>query len=235
MTFNPAAAPAAPNTAQPATFQSDADAFAAWMSAFGSGINGAGGLLTPGDFGLGGTSKTAPNNDLNQCGTVSGLYHAENSTANRPASAANLLVYHLARADDTVAQIAVGRAAHDLYIRYQNPSIGWSEWVSVLPLRGSNANGEFVRFADGTQICTGTILSVDIDTTAGGIFRSSALNAGFSAAFVAPPAVSGSVASTVGAWCNVRATSETALALQAYSYLSRTGDSVRYIAVGRWK
>lgn len=44
---------------------------------------------------------------------------------------------------------------------------------------GSNANGEFVRFADGTQICTKTLAIATGSTTAiGGVYASGATAAG---------------------------------------------------------
>lgn len=46
MTFNPPVAPQAPSTARPETFAEQADAFVAWMAAFGAAINAAGGLAT---------------------------------------------------------------------------------------------------------------------------------------------------------------------------------------------
>lgn len=33
----------------------------------------------------------------------------------------------------------------------------YSRWVPLTPFRGSNANGNYIRFADGSQICTGRI------------------------------------------------------------------------------
>jgi hypothetical protein len=35
-----------------------------------------------------------------------------------------------------------------------NKAVTWGQLVDAMVERGSNANGEYVRFADGTQICT---------------------------------------------------------------------------------
>ncbi|WP_050604274.1 hypothetical protein [Ruegeria sp. 6PALISEP08] len=62
--------------------------------------------------------------------------------------------------------------------------------------RGSNANGEFVRFADGTQICTATLSAVDCTNAEGAFFVSSAIAWDFPATFTAAPSVSGSGGAT---------------------------------------
>ncbi len=54
--------------------------------------------------------------------------------------------------------------------------------------RGSNANGEFVRFADGTLICTRTNLSAaNASTAVGSLFASANIAWTFPAAFAAAP------------------------------------------------
>jgi hypothetical protein len=55
--------------------------------------------------------------------------------------------------------------------------------------RGSNSNGEYVRFADGTQICTKTVSNLGpIDTAHGSLFVSAQIALGnWPAAFTAAP------------------------------------------------
>ncbi|EPX75423.1 DUF2793 domain-containing protein [Salipiger mucosus] len=58
--------------------------------------------------------------------------------------------------------------------------------------RGSNANGDYVRFADGTQICTGTVDYAGISCSygyAGGYRSTAGPSVGFAAAFAADPRV----------------------------------------------
>ena len=107
--------------------------------------------------------------------------------------------------------------------------------------RGSNANGEFVKYADGTMICTfipTTTFSVTDPTGDFGIYRSTiVLFATYPSAFVSTPSVSGAsptgnggggffpeVAGTLSSW-NLRVWG-----------LRRTGSSVtvQLIAIGRW-
>ncbi|MDC0739521.1 DUF2793 domain-containing protein [Cognatishimia sp. SS12] len=99
--------------------------------------------------------------------------------------------------------------------------------------QGSNANGEYVRFADGTQICTAT-LSLDINQTAGALFWSGAQTQDFAMPFVAAPHGSGSLQNTARGWINARASSSTAWAVSGFSFETRSGDTAALIAIGRW-
>lgn len=60
--------------------------------------------------------------------------------------------------------------------------------------RGTNLNGEYVRFADGTQICTRTFDLGDVTANGSGTFTApyytNAATVGFAATFVADPVVS---------------------------------------------
>lgn len=134
----------------------------------------AGRLLPVGAFGLGGGAPQSPTGDLNGI-TASGLYAFETSTLNRP-PATNGTVVHIARTSTIHTQLAISRASDTLGRMYVRAIDGnaWSAWREVyhqgsilgavsqsggVPAgavieRGSNANGEYVRFADGTQICT---------------------------------------------------------------------------------
>ena len=58
--------------------------------------------------------------------------------------------------------------------------------------RGSNANGQYVRYADGTQICTKKIVTnVAIDIAWGAIYTSSVISGGnFAASFIEAPTIS---------------------------------------------
>ncbi len=125
-------------------------------------------------FGVGGAGPRAA--DLNSQMT-SGLFTCDTSTLNRPASdsagAASCLV-STHDADD-VRQVYFFR---DGRIATRAMAAGtWSGWrelfhtgnilgtvsqsagvpTGAIIERGSNANGEYSRFADGTQICTGSV------------------------------------------------------------------------------
>lgn len=103
--------------------------------------------------------------------------------------------------------------------------------------RGSNANGDYVRFADGTQICTAS--------TGGG---SSLFTWTFPAAFVAAPVVSGqtfnnNTASPVAVLnCQVNIPTVSSVAMRklytAYpngtTYFDAVSENAMVSAIGRW-
>jgi hypothetical protein len=103
--------------------------------------------------------------------------------------------------------------------------------------RGSNANGEFVRYADGTQICT-RVWSITVATTALGQIHRDAAPTGaiwtFPAVFSAEPAAI--FAPVHGAsWCSSFQTSTTESRVVYYSAVAQsTGISFCATAIGRW-
>jgi hypothetical protein len=103
--------------------------------------------------------------------------------------------------------------------------------------RGSNANGEYVRFADGTQICTRTNLSAaNASTALGSLFRSSAnVTWTFPAVFAAAPVVSG-CCDDADCWLSVvGAPGSTSAALRVISAVTKASAlTVRATATGRW-
>ena len=99
--------------------------------------------------------------------------------------------------------------------------------------QGGNANGNYVRFADGTQICT-AVATVDIAQASAGIYWSEAQARDFPMPFSGVPTGSGSLASTAEGWVNGRATSATSWDFSAFSPVQRTGETVQLVAIGRW-
>jgi hypothetical protein len=101
--------------------------------------------------------------------------------------------------------------------------------------RGSNANGEFVRFADGTQICTTTNLVMPVaGTSHGALFRSAAVTWVFPASFALMPAVSGSV-SAFGGWLSINTvTAGQATGLRLAPVSDTDTPVAQLVAIGRW-
>lgn len=151
----------------------------------------AGRLMKVGDFGLGvsqGALHLAPSDNLDTLQT-NGFYQYTSSTTGAPSTAG--VVIHISRltssASGGLLQMAWG---HDgaVWMRRNSgvlPTV-WSPWrvqfnqdsiigtvsqAAGLPTgaiieTGSNANGQYVRFADGTQICTANLASLTSgDTT----------------------------------------------------------------------
>ncbi len=115
----------------------------------------------------------------------------------------------------------------------------WSPWRPLHIERGSNANGEYVRFPDGTQICTRLVV---LD-----YFNSSDFNAttSFAAAFSIPPYVT---LSPTGYWSGparsfsmtsrVNSQNNTSTNVSATNDLANNQPGDQYqmflLAVGRW-
>ncbi|WP_170333439.1 DUF2793 domain-containing protein [Ruegeria arenilitoris] len=102
--------------------------------------------------------------------------------------------------------------------------------------RGSTANGEFVRFADGTQICTANLDPVSCTTSVGALFASASTTWTFPVAFAAGsvPVLSGS-SGAVGRFAGIDVPSETQVTLQVLCATSdATAKAPSVTAVGRW-
>ena len=110
---------------------------------------------------------------------------------------------------------------------------------------GSNANGQYTRWADGTQICSFLQdTSVVTSFAVGNIFLYNALNTlTFPAPFIAPPntgnasrfthPVNGSAGTTRG-WGHISSATTTATSMLSWGYAATGAMYLGYVAVGRW-
>jgi hypothetical protein len=168
----------------------------------------AGRLLKVGDFGLSGGSGVAYSGDLDDLRTA-GVYAINANVTNRPGVG---VVEVWLRSPSRVMQrfTAVGGGlddGHFVLLRGWNDISGWSPWrraytqanilgtvsqsggvpTGAIIERGSNANGEFVKYADGTQICwfNGIINSASDATTAvSGLRLGASMTRAYPASFV---------------------------------------------------
>ena len=101
--------------------------------------------------------------------------------------------------------------------------------------RGSAASGNFVRFADGTMICTSAAVSVtNCSTAEGALFTSATATWTYPAAFAAAPVVRGSV-DAIDCWLATGTPGTGSATMRVKSALSKTGAlPVRLVATGRW-
>jgi len=101
--------------------------------------------------------------------------------------------------------------------------------------RGSNANGEFVRLADGTQICTVIGLPLSVTSATGAIFFSGTTALWtYPAAFVVAPVVVAHVPGSTARWATASANASQA-GLRHFSGASSATDlNTAALAVGRW-
>jgi hypothetical protein len=147
--------------------------------------------------------------------------------------------------------------APDRYHRVRANSGGaWSDWRRTLTAdlvlgtvgqsggvptgaileRASNANGTYLRLADGTQICTHSLNSALATTAAvGSVFTApSELAWTFPAAFSAPPNVTCTVRA-VDRWGNGRAQNFAEARVRIYGHTnSATLSAIEMTAIGRW-
>ena len=130
----------------------------------------AGRILRVGDFGLGGAAVAlGAGHDLD---TVlhGGLYAW--SASDVPAGAPGAFfasMIHIRRSSSLHSQIVfrIGTmpVQGETYIRARSGA-GWSAWKRLDPESGSNANGNYLRLADGTQICTNDNAPITTDPAA---------------------------------------------------------------------
>ena len=107
--------------------------------------------------------------------------------------------------------------------------------------RGSNSNGQYVRFADGTQMCWGSINEpdIDIDAASGGAFRSDIKSYNFPASFSSSPSLSYSSRRTNGAFdiwnvtINVTPSDFSTLYMNIESNTGRD-RTLYWQSIGRW-
>ncbi|MHC9235018.1 hypothetical protein ACX9MO_05175 [Pseudooceanicola sp. 502str34] len=104
--------------------------------------------------------------------------------------------------------------------------------------RGSNANGEYVKFADGTMICfSPTFTSGSIATAAGNVYRdSSSISWTYPATFTSMTTSLNVCASlsNVNCWPATQAGSTTAACYVMSHLNTQTAVPVRFFAIGRW-
>ena len=195
-------------------------------------------LLTAGAFGLGSNGESALT-DTDSFTVPNGFYTTSASDfSDEPFSGHPRLIVHGTSSGGY--QVAVDHATGDMKTRHHDGT-GWSRWRPLTPERGSNASGEYARFADGTQICTRDVADGAVSSTSdlNGTFRSDTILYAFPATFLGSPACSmsmrapganglmPSVGDNSGMHWEARF-----LAPGAFSQATHGGFSL--IAVGRW-
>lgn len=101
--------------------------------------------------------------------------------------------------------------------------------------RASNANGDYVRFADGTQICWSPTFIVDVNIAVGALYRSGTVDWYFPAVFADSPAMSQARQNNASVYWTVPGrTFATYGDACAFSYQSITGRAINLVAIGRW-
>lgn len=243
--------PTAPILGTPG-FDVDAGAFLNWMKTLATTWNGNPPLIA-GDGGVAGVSPQLSSNNIDS--TVNGGYYFGYGGANASASAGDnpfptyaaafgVTVYQggLGAAGDYVTQIASKFDITNPEMKLRSRAVagsGWSNWQRITPERGSNVNGSFIRFADGTLICTGLMTIGPISTAVGSLFTTSAETTWtFPAGFLTgtEPVTSASTRGSQTVWANNRKALVTSSLVRVISATSIAGNlDVELSAIGRWK
>lgn len=107
---------------------------------------------------------------------------------------------------------------------------------------GSNSNGNYIKFSDGTMICTkSVIVSTKIENQWGNLFESSQLDLGnFPVSFIEKPNLSVTKTIGRGSWLElVEGTTKSVIGntylVSAVSTNSNTNITIDIIAIGKWK
>ena len=138
----------------------------------------------------------------------------------------DLTAYFGAGLEPTAAQM-------DAYLAtYPNSWFGGIDNTGIVE-SGSNANGSYIKFADGTMICSSDGISHACNIATGSLYRSADVTWTFPATFYATPRAFASgdnlVIGAASAW------STTSCTVNGYVGDNGRVGNVRLLAIGRWK
>ena len=150
----------------------------------------------------------------------------------------------------------------DLFFRHKARDAAYSDWIEIYHTgnlvgtvsqsggdptgavieRGSNSNGQYVRFADGTQICTNDdVASVSVEDQSGNWWRSESFTWDFPVSFADRPLTYGGISGTSGTDLNrvvgcFGQSSATQATIRVFSATGASSSTSRIglCAVGRW-
>ena len=216
-------------------------------------------LMKVGDFGLGGGSS--PNcTNLDNSAMASGIYRTSSSiptTGTWPPTnptgfnQAGILI--VARLD--------GGSLHQIWLSLGEDSVwrrrfvgGWGAWHRMVRIvgtvsqaggtatgaiieRGASATGEFVRYADGTQIVTRSGFAVpNVQTADGSIFRSASFDLSMAASFAGTPIIIPGQVSDPDIWISPVSTTAAVATFRLRCATSKGGSGITgaFTAIGRW-
>lgn len=218
----------------------------------------AGALMAVGAFGLG-LPISLVRTDINSVSTA-GFFTCDECTGTPSGYISGMLLSH---SDGPVVRMQIFNPCGTGKLFFRDYLYGWGAWrelyhqnnilgtvsqsggipAGAIIERGSNANGEFVKFADGTQICTTTG-----DFPAAAINTPLAISKPHPAAFISINSVQHSVFSQIGHGAQDGAgsvymngmhtslTSTTTLGVGCYTYREALNEPVRlyFTTHGRW-
>ena len=212
-------------------------------------------LLRVADFGIGsiaGTTTVITNADTL---TVTGFYQVADTWTGSPiagtAGGNQGYLHHKAYSSSAfgIQEFRQVNATTDLIFTRRLVNSVWEDWQKVasesnnsLIEFGSNANGSFTKYPDGTLICYNLFTATGItNLAASGVYYGSDITWTYPSTFLATPIVSGTGArqstDSNSLWAGLRTTGATTTVLRAYSTTSSSGlgHNIHATAIGRWK
>lgn len=208
----------------------------------------AGAGLTVGAFGWGGSQGMAiPGGNYNNA-TIPGIYNGAGPGAINPPLPGSNSIYGpllVQRSSAGIVQIVTwgqSTTLAEMHVRGSaDNGATWSNWRPMHIEDGSNANGRYLRFNDGTQICWSSGLSAPSPSSpAASIWGGNGAGTWtFPATFVSAPVVTAGLAGGLssGSWASAGSNVGTTQAiLYIWSYIQRTAANwtISAMAIGRW-
>ena len=132
----------------------------------------------------------------------------------------------------------------EVAIQRDNNNMNIKEYVDGVVESGSNTNGTYIKYADGTMICTKIVNAVaSITNTWGSLYESGDVDLGdFPETFISKPIISVTNASDVGAGAIIEAVFGVSTTSAGKCWLCRgtsRATAVPYmlniIAIGKWR
>ncbi len=200
-------------------------------------------LLKVGDYGLGGLTPLIGNTAVVDNSITPGFHNFDTTSGSTggPAGVIVGLLIHARRTSaggETQTLISeAGSAGTGAVFTRSRTTGGWSVWRAGGGVeRGSNANGEFMRCPDGTQICWRNNLSAaNANTADGTLFRSANVSWTFPAAFSLAPSVGPAHCSDADCFVSCVTPSTTAVTARVRSTITKAAAiTFGMSAVGRW-
>jgi len=197
-------------------------------------------LLRVGAFGWGqdGGQAVPVLGDLDATGTASGVYAVTAATAGAVGTGTCLV---LRASVGDLSQIFIATDGQTIAFRSASGGV-WGPWSALggehNTTRAAGANGTYVRYPDGTQICQHSLTLDAPDVAEGALFRGSGQTAWtYPAPFASGtvPTLTASVVSGAGLWTSTVAGDHLSGRVEAYAATSTaTAPQVTITAIGQW-
>lgn len=189
--------------------------------------------------------------DCNNTTLESGFYYCVGETANAPFNNSAWFLQVMKELVEgkllIITQVAYRYRDNEIWIRQYNDvsSTGWKEWSQVYPSgiieSGSNSNGNYIKYADGTMECYKSMtVTTSLETKWGNLYESPKIELGsFPVTFSGKPTIT--VTKTTGRGCFIQLIEGTTTSSIGYIYLGSAdtfssksiGFDIR--AIGKWK